>query len=153
MANIAQTNNVLQALTLTRAEDMILTPTYHVFEMFTVHHDATILPVELQSIDYKYGNEKVSEINVSASKDDTGTIHISFCNLNPNDAAEIRCALDGAEPKTVTGRVLTADEMTAHNTFENPDHIKPAAFNDFELEGNVLTTTLPSKSVVVLTIK
>ena len=34
MANIAQTVNVLQAMVLTQGERMILTPTYHVFEMF-----------------------------------------------------------------------------------------------------------------------
>jgi alpha-N-arabinofuranosidase len=153
MANIAQTNNVLQAMILTKGEKMIATPTYHVFEMYTVHHDATMLPVDLQSVDYKYGNNKVPMVNVSASKNKSGTIHISFCNLNPNDAAEVRCALEGAEPESVSGRVLTADVMTAHNTFENPQVVKPASFDDFKLEGNVLTTTLPSKSVVVLAIK
>jgi len=153
MANIAQTNNVLQAMILTEGEKMIVTPTFHVFEMYTVHHDATMLPVDLQSNDYKYGNDGVPAVNVSASKDKSGTIHISFCNLNPNDAAEVSCALEGAEPESVSGRVLTADVMTAHNTFENPEVVKPATFNDFKLEGNVLTTTLPSKSVVVLALK
>src|SRR5205823_8880392 len=38
MANIAQMINVLQAMILTDKEKMILTPTYHVFEMYTVHH-------------------------------------------------------------------------------------------------------------------
>jgi hypothetical protein len=37
MANIAQTVNVLQAMILTDKEKMLLTPTYHVFEMFKVH--------------------------------------------------------------------------------------------------------------------
>jgi hypothetical protein len=40
MANIAQTVNVLQAMILTDKEKMLLTPTYHVFEMFKVHQDA-----------------------------------------------------------------------------------------------------------------
>ncbi|MEZ4673374.1 MAG: alpha-L-arabinofuranosidase C-terminal domain-containing protein [Caldilineaceae bacterium] len=41
MANIAQTVNVLQAMILTEQEKMLLTPTYHVFEMYAVHQDAT----------------------------------------------------------------------------------------------------------------
>ncbi len=49
MANIAQTVNVLQAMILTDKEKMLLTPTYHVFEMYKVHHDATRLPVDLLS--------------------------------------------------------------------------------------------------------
>ncbi len=153
MANIAQTNNVLQAMILTEGEKMILTPTYHVFEMYKVHHDTTMLPVDLQCNDYRFRNDSVPALNVSASKDDSGRIHISLCNLDPGNAAEVRCALEGAEPKEVSGRVLTAETITAHNTFDNPQRVKPATFSDFELEGNILTTTLPAKSVVVLEIK
>ena len=40
MGNLAQTVNVLQAVALTDGEKMLLTPTYHVFKMYTVHHDA-----------------------------------------------------------------------------------------------------------------
>jgi alpha-N-arabinofuranosidase len=43
--------------------------------------------------------------------------------------------------------------MTAHNTFDNPQEVKPAAFNAFSLRGDVLTVTLPSKSVVVLEVE
>ena len=38
MANIAQTVNVLQAMILTDGADMLLTPTYHTFDLYTVHH-------------------------------------------------------------------------------------------------------------------
>jgi alpha-N-arabinofuranosidase len=145
MANIAQTINVLQAV--------ILTPTYYVFEMYKVHQDATMLPMELDVSDYTFGNASVPAVNVSASEDDAGRIHISLCNLDPNTKAEVRCALEGAEPKEVSGRVLTSEKMTDHNTFENPDVVRPAIFNDFKLNGNILTTTLPSKSVVVLEIR
>ena len=47
MANLAQTINVLQAVILTDKEKMILTPTYHVMEMYNVHQDATLLPVDI----------------------------------------------------------------------------------------------------------
>ena len=32
---------------LTKGKDMVLTPTYHVFEMYKVHQDATFLPIGL----------------------------------------------------------------------------------------------------------
>jgi alpha-N-arabinofuranosidase len=153
MANIAQTINVLQAMILTKGEKMIVTPTYHVFEMYKVHHDATLLPIELECSDYRFGNDSVSALNVSASKDNSGRIHISLCNLDPGNTAEVVCVLESAEPKEISGRVLTAEAMTAHNTFENPQVVKPATFNNFKLEGNILTTTLPTKSVVVLEIE
>ena len=41
MANIAQTVNVLQAMILTDAEKMVLTPTYYVFKMFKEHLENT----------------------------------------------------------------------------------------------------------------
>ncbi|MFZ2147915.1 MAG: alpha-L-arabinofuranosidase C-terminal domain-containing protein, partial [Sedimentisphaerales bacterium] len=90
---------------------------------------------------------------VEALKDKSGNIHISLCNLDPGNNAEVFCALEGAEPKEISGRVLTADAMTAHNTFDNPQAIHPVSFDDFESNGDILTVTLPSKSVVVLEIE
>lgn len=153
MANLAQTNNVLQAVILTRGEQIILTPTYYVFEMYKVHQGATLLPFDLDGSEYRLGNETIPALNVSASKDDFGRIHISLCNLDPGKSAEVNCAIEGAEPSKVSGRILTAKDMTAHNTFENPDAVKPANFSDFKLEDNILTTTLPAKSIVVLEIQ
>ena len=153
MANIAQTVNVLQAMILTRDEKMILTPTYHVFEMYNVHQDATLLPVELQCNDYQFGNERISALNVAASRDKSGRIHISLCNLDPKSSTEIFCEFSGTEVKNVSGRVLTADAITAHNTFDNPQAVTPAVFNHFELKENVLRVNLPSKSVVVLEVE
>jgi len=152
MANIAQTNNVLQAMILTKGEKMILTPTYHVFEMYKVHHDATMLPIDLECGDYQFGDEKVPAINVSASKDKADKIHISLCNLDPVNPAHVDCKLLGIEPANISGRVLTADDMAAHNTFDKPEAVKPAAFDDFKLRDDMLSVKLPAKSVVVLEI-
>ena len=46
MANIAQVVNVLQAMILTKGPQMLLTPTYHVFRMYSVHQNATYVPAE-----------------------------------------------------------------------------------------------------------
>ena len=150
MANIAQTVNVLQTMILTKDEKMVLTPTYHVFDMYKAHHDATLLPVELQSGDYKFGDDRIPALSVSASRDKQGRIHISLCNLDPRAGAKVVCELRGLEPKKVSGQVLTAAEMNAHNTFENPEQLKPASFDDAHLHNSTLTVTLPAKSVVVL---
>jgi alpha-N-arabinofuranosidase len=153
MANIAQTVNVLQAMILTKEEKMILTPTYHVFDMYKVHQDGTLLPVELNCGDYQFGDEKIPSLSVSASRDKSGKIHISVCNLDPKSSAELICKLPGAKCKGASGCVLTADAMTAHNTFDKPEVVVPADFYDFKLKGDILTVTLPSKSVVVLEIE
>ena len=153
MANIAQIINVLQSVILTDKEKMILTPTFHVFEMYTAHHDATLLPSELTSADYAFGSEKIPAVSVSASKDKTGKINVTLCNLNPNAAAELTCELQGAKASKVSGRVLTAETMQVHNTFDKPDAVKPAEFSDFKLTAGGFTTKLPAKSVVLLALE
>jgi len=153
MANIAQMINVLQAMILTDKEKMILTPTYHVFEMYTVHHDARLLPVELQSLDYEFGADKIPQVNVSASRDEFGKMHVSLCNLNPNASAEVSCELQGGKAQRISGRVLTAAEMTAHNTFEEPETVKPTGFEACKMSDKGFVATLPPKSIVLLEIE
>lgn len=153
MANIAQMVNVLQAVILTDKEKMIVTPTYHVFEMYTVHHDATFLPSELSCEDYTLEGRSIPTLNVSASRAADGAMHVSLCNFNPNRSAVLTCQINGPKPQTVTGRVLTAAEMTAHNTFDRPETVKPAPFNDARITSDGFVATLPPKSVVVLELK
>ncbi len=150
MACIAQLANVLQAMVLTDNDKMTVTPSYWVFEMYTVHHDARLLPSELQSADYDFNGRKIPAVSVSASRDRAGKIHVTLCNLDPNRAAEVTCDLQGAKAQKISGRVLTAPEMNAHNTFDHPDNVKPAEFDSFRMTDNGFATTLPSKSVVVL---
>ena len=66
MANLAQTINVLQAVILTDKEKMILTPTYHVLEMYNVHQNAALLPVTVTTGKYTLGNESLPAVSVSA---------------------------------------------------------------------------------------
>ena len=153
MANIAQTINVLQAMILTDKEKMIVTPTYHVFEMYAVHQDATWLPTELNAADYRFDGNKIPGLDVSASRDKSGKIHVTLCNLDPNRPAELSCQLIGAKADRISGRVLTAAEMTAHNTFRQPENVKPVEFKDYILGDPFIHVTLPAKSVVVLEIE
>jgi alpha-N-arabinofuranosidase len=50
----------------------------------------------------------------------------------------------------LSGRVLTASTMQAHNTFDQPDAVQPANFADFQVTDGGFTVKLPSKSVVML---
>ena len=150
MANIAQMVNVLQSMILTENEKMVLTPTYHVFEMFKVHQGATSLPVDLTGPDYVLGAEKIPAVSASASRDSAGRVHLSLVNTNPHGPVTVACALHGLAAKTVTGRILTAPAMTAHNTFAAPHTVEPKAFTGATLAGDQLTVVLPAESVVIL---
>ncbi|MCR2823080.1 alpha-N-arabinofuranosidase [Lederbergia panacisoli] len=155
MANIAQTINVLQAMILTEGEKMLLTPTYHVFEMFKVHHDASLLSVDSTFENYELDGETLPQVTVSASKDSNGKIHISLCNLDHQSQSDIDIDLRGIDlsSATVSGRILTADKMNAHNTFEQPENVIPSEFTNVKKEEQSLSITLPPMSVVVLAVE
>jgi len=150
MANLAQTINVLQAVILTSDEKIVLTPTYHVFDMYKVHQDALWIPLKLEPAEYVLGTDKLPAVNASASMDRQGKIHISLCNINPRLKETISCELINFTLEKITGQVLTAADMNAHNTFENPKEVMPQNFSAFKLVSNKIEVELPAKSVVVL---
>lgn len=150
MANIAQVVNVLQAVILTEGDKMLLTPTYHVFDMYKVHQDAELLAVDFENIDYSYGDEKIPQLSISASQDKDGKIHVSICNLNPSQSIELDFELRGINVKKVEGKVLTAKEVNAMNTFEDSDNVKIEVFKNVKIENNHAICEIPSKSVVVI---
>jgi len=153
MANLAQTVNVLQALILTEKDKMILTPTYHVFNMYKVHQDAKYLPLKFSSPDYVNGDQKIPALNISASQDSTGVIHISLVNLDANKNISLSANLEGLSRKSVTGQVLTSGMLTDVNSFSNPVKIKSTEFKGAKKSGNKLSVNLPARSVVVLELK
>jgi len=153
MANIAQMVNVLQAVILTDGPRMILTPTYHVFEMYKGHQDATRLPILVESGEYPFGDEHIPQISASASRNAQGEILLTVCNLDPHRQADLLCSLPGAKASRASGRVLTAGAMNAMNTFEAPETVAPKPFNEVTLSGETLKLSLPPMSVVALTLE
>ena len=153
LANLAQTVNVLQAIVLTKGTQMILTPTYHVFDMYKVHMDAKKLPVSFTSPDYIVEDRKIPAVNISASQDSTGAVHITLVNLDPNKKINIRTALPGIKWNGVKGSILTSKKLTDINSFENPNAITIAPFGGAKKENNDLVIELPAQSIVMLELK
>jgi alpha-N-arabinofuranosidase len=153
MANIAQVVNVLQAMILTHGEKMVLTPSYHVFEMYKVHQDATRVPVELEAPEYKLGEQSMPSLSVSASRDEGGRVHVSIVNVHAKRAVELSCEVQGIEATSVRGSILTADELDAHNTFDSPDRVKPQAFEVATMEQSRLRARIPPRSVLILAVE
>jgi alpha-N-arabinofuranosidase len=152
MANIAQLVNVLQSPILTEGDKMVLTPTYHVFDMYQVHHDATSLPVELKTDNYSLGDTSFPAVNASASRDSQGRVHVSVVNLDPKAAVSLKAGISGEKFSKVSGQILTAAAMDAENTFASPHQVEPAPFDGANLTDSGLTAELPARAVVVLTL-
>lgn len=150
MANLAQTVNVLQAVILTDEEKMLLTPTYWVFHLYKVHQDATLLPLSFRSEKYRNGDKEIEAVSVSASKDDSGKIHITLVNADPGKEHRVATQLVGASVKKVSGKIVTSESTNDYNTFEQPSKVGVSDFNGATLSGNDLAIVLPPKSVVMI---
>jgi len=152
MANLAQTINVLQAVILTSGSKIILTPTYHVMEMYNVHQDAVMLPLVLKSADYTMDNDKLPALSVSASRKN-GVVHISLVNIDPEQAQDVKLTLGKVPFSSVSGRILVSGKLQDYNSVENPSLIKPAAFNGAKISGETISLRMPPASVIVLELK
>ncbi|MGB5434971.1 MAG: alpha-L-arabinofuranosidase C-terminal domain-containing protein [Maribacter sp.] len=152
MANLAQTVNVLQAVVLTEGNKMILTPTYHVMEMFKVHQDAVLIPLALKTDDYEHNGQRLPAISVSASKSKEGLVHISLVNIDLKEPKTITITMD-ENHTLVSGRILKSSAIQDHNSFENPEKIKPVPFSDITIKKDIGVITIPAFSVVVLELK
>jgi alpha-N-arabinofuranosidase len=152
IANIAQTINVLQAVILTEGDKILLTPTYHAFDMYKVHMDAVKLPLLLECDNFTIGRNSIPAISASASINAEDKIHISLCNIDPNKEQKISLELRGFSPKSVSGQIITSGSMQDHNTFDSDDKVQLKPFSDAVISRSNVTVTLPSKSVITLEI-
>ena len=153
MTNIAQTVNVLQAMVLTEGPQLILTPTYHVFDMYKGHQDATLLPTKVDAEQYVYDMYEMDKVSASASMADDGSILITLNNCDPNSSAKVDLIVRGLTSNNVSARVLTASRMQDHNTFENPQQVAPVPFDKIKIDGDALQFDAPPNSVVAVTVK
>lgn len=152
MANIAQIANVLQSMVLTKDDKMVLTPTYHVFEMYKVFQDATYLPLDIIVDKKDIRGRQIDMVNVSAAKKGD-IIYIALANIDLEKESSIEIGLAGMRINKVKGRILTSNKITDHNTFDAPGLVKPADFNQTKTFNNKLEVKLPSKSIVLLEVK
>lgn len=154
MGNIAQTINVLQAMLLTRGDQLVKTPTFYVFKMYKVHQDQTLLPAHVLCEAYTHDGKTLPGISASASKDSTGRIHLSLCNLNPGQQREIEVELRGLNGvNKIRGEIITAPAMNACNDFGQAEKVSIEPFHGFKKRKNSVNLSLPGKSVVTLCIE
>jgi len=151
MANIAQTVNVLQAMILTKDDQIVKTPSFYVFKMYTVHHDATLLPSDITSEKYSFGDESVPALSATASKDASEKIHITISNLNPNKSLEVSCDLRGMEKVNFKkGNIVTGEKINSYNDFGKDEQVNLKTFSDVKVSGNSVVVNVPAKSVVMV---
>ena len=148
MANIAQVVNVLQSVILTEGDKMILTPTYHVFNMYKNHQEAQLVDsyIETEMIGIDSEN-KVPNLHESVSVDNEGRINITINNLSVDESYDVESTIVDRDIKSVKAEILTND-MNSHNTFDDPNVVKPEQFIKFEITDKGINFTIPACSVL-----
>jgi alpha-N-arabinofuranosidase len=167
MAAIAQTINVLQAMILTEGEQMLVTPSGYVYEMYAPHQGATALRarIETPDIHFKKSNILQTSWQSALQKGETmeGSIplvagsaslkgkelFLTITNSHAHESAEVTVALlGGAQISQAKGRVLNG-EIHAHNTFAAPRQVAPQAF-DLACQPEQLNLALPPASIAAI---
>ena len=148
MANLAQTVNVLQSVVLTEGDRMVLTPTWHVFDLYKDHQDAKLADCFVETDQVGEGRWQIDRISASASEKD-GVVTLTVANCSLDEATEVAVRV----PNTgkVAGRILTA-EAHAYNSFDNSP-VASAEYTDFSVKGGEIALNLPPCSVAALTIR
>ena len=134
IANLAQTINVLQAIILTKDDNMVLTPTYHVFDLLKGHQGGRSLPLAWDEAPDTI-QKGLPQVDLSASiKEDR--ITLSLVNLSTERDADLNLAFQGAAPLSASGRLLSG-RPTDHNTLRIP-RVANCELENLDLHGQKL---------------
>ena len=157
MCNIAQIVNVLQSMILTDQKGtghMVLTPTYHVFEMYKGFQEATWVPLDLQCGNTSASNgNSIAMVSASAAKKKDGSMIVALSNVMLDKSQEVNLKLDGFAAKSVTGRILNSKNITDYNDFEHTNVVAPKEVKDVKVKKDGISVKMPPQSIIVLNIK
>lgn len=144
MANLAQAVNVLQSLVLTEGEKMVLTPTYHVFDLFKSHQGGEAVYCFAENTDA--GTEsKIPMISCSASVKD-GKLTFTAANCSLDEEAEINCEILGIDVSSAEGKIVSG-ECHALNDFDCPENVTAKELN-ISVNGSGISVIMPPCSVI-----
>jgi len=116
---------------LTEGDRLVLTPTYHVFDLYQAHQGARAVRATFDAppIGYAAGERRQQMPGLSGSASvNEGVLTVSIVNPRATLPIEATVELRGAGGDVeADARVLTHDDITAHNTFDDPAVVEPAA--------------------------
>jgi len=147
MANIAQIANVLQSVVLTEGSRMLLTPTYHVFDLYKGHQSGTLIDSFIETKHIGDGENCIPNLNESVSMGCDGNITSTLCNLSATDDYDIELMVFDKVIKSARTTILQ-NKIDAFNTFDNPSVVNTEEFNDMLIKDEKLHFRIPACSVL-----
>ncbi|MCM3906337.1 MAG: hypothetical protein ND866_32015 [Pyrinomonadaceae bacterium] len=154
MANVAQLVNCLHSLFLAHEDKFVMTPTFHVFEMFMPHMGGTAVRAVFSAPEVQYTRvDKPAEFwGLSGSASVNGKqLTMTVTNPHLSEPREAEIAIRGARAGSAQAQVLTAPDVHAHNTFENPQAVRPRS-EQVTVNAGAISFRFPPASVTRLQI-
>ena len=128
MASVAQLVNCLQSLFLASEDKFMVTPTFHVFEIYASHQGGQSVRTISSSPRSSYSRNgqpaSIRALSESASLNDRQLV-VTITNADASRPRLAEIAIRGANAKSVKATVLSAKDIHAHNSFESPHAVEP----------------------------
>ena len=151
MANLAQLVNVLQAVILTEGKKMVLTPTYHVFDLYKAHQDAVLIESYVETEPVGEKAIRVPNMDVTASVNEAEEVHVTLANLSMEQNYNIEGIVCGMHPNTVYAKIITG-KAHDYNDFGN-NRVEIHEMNEVRLTEEGFTLVIPACSVMEIILK
>jgi alpha-L-arabinofuranosidase len=155
MANVAQLVNCLHSLFLAREDRFVATPSFHVFEAYAPHAGAESLRAVFSApgITYERVGSQGRFWGLAGSASRKGRL-LTLTVVNPNVAEprETEVAVRGARVTAARAMVITAGDIHAHNTFDQPQAVVPGETPVASPGEGVLVHRFPPASITRLTL-
>lgn len=173
VAAVAQSINCIHSLMLAQGDQFTLTPTFHVFQMYLPHQGAQSIRAEFTapSLNNPLGNtpsqvggnsyigqlppvKTLAGLSGSASISPTNPKLVTLTVVNPSLDRPLttEVSLRGASIAFATGTVLVSNDIHDHNTFANPNAVKPTPATLKAPTAGRLFHTFPAASITTLQI-
>jgi alpha-L-arabinofuranosidase len=133
MAATAQLVNCINSLFIAHGDKFVRTPVFHVFAMYAAHQAGQAVRTNFASPDANVpaaaGAQTATFRGLNGSASIKGReLLLTVVNPDVHAPRETEITLGGgAAVKSCRATTLTSGDIHAHNTFENPDALKPAS--------------------------
>jgi alpha-N-arabinofuranosidase len=128
MANVAQLTNILHSLFLAHEDKFVITPNFHVFEMYKVHQggQAVRLMVAAPPISYQKDRTTTTLWGLAGSASLQGKkLVLTLVNSHVKEVRTTEVVVRNASIHSCKVRTLSAPDIHAHNTFKDPHAVEP----------------------------
>ena len=129
MANVAQMINNLHCLFLAHGDKFVVTPNYHVFDMYKAHKGGQAVRMLVGAPSIPFNSEKAqSSLWGLAGSASLLQKKLALTVVNPHVTDELSAQINlrGASARNCSVRTLRAADIHAHNSFEDPHAVEPS---------------------------